>query len=320
MPNFPSIYLELQELWKRIRGLVSQINDIQSIFDELERITQCMDYVTSPTNSTVFACDVRLSGSGDPDLYVDGNIETEGNLIVAGNITTEGNLIVSGSTTLGNPTTPTDSLTINIGSYAGELTVNGLGNAATTTGYKVLTIDNTTGLVKKEDFSDVVTAGGGANSYSSVLISNTDDANTTFKVTQVVTIPSTARFVRITCIGGGGGGGRGISNERGGGGGGGGAYSTAIYRRSTLPSVLTGSAGGGGVGSTSGDNGGPGGGSCVVADNKVICYAAGGWGGASGSNYLSSYSRRGPPGKGEFDGAWGNTVITSTDWDYFMQK
>lgn len=63
MPNFPSIYLELQELWKKIRGLETTSAEIA---DKL----QCVNHTDDPSSSTVISCDLRVSGSGNPNVYI----------------------------------------------------------------------------------------------------------------------------------------------------------------------------------------------------------------------------------------------------------
>lgn len=218
MPNFPSIHDELLALWRYLQNFQSVTVNQEARLQDIETRLTCVSYTTSPTNSTVFNCDVRLSGSGMPDLYVDGNITTNNNLTVSGstvlgdnssdtvkinardtdntitnilglngagilktrtlasilsagatvqttgsiqgdgssankirltdNVTVNQNLTVSGSTILG-----TDSSDI--------VTLNAVTNASTTTNHKVITIDESTGIVKKQTFANAVTAGGG---------------------------------------------------------------------------------------------------------------------------------------------------------------
>lgn len=128
MPNFPSIYLELQEIWKNLKSVQNQagglddletrVDTVESEIDTLQDKTQCISHTNDPTNSTVIGCD----------------------------------LTVNANTTLGRE----DESDI--------VTIKAIADAPTTTGYKVLTINDSTGVVKKETFASVVTAGGGGGS------------------------------------------------------------------------------------------------------------------------------------------------------------
>ena len=82
MPNFPSVYIELEELWKRLRRF-------EGNFSDLFRRIQCIDHIEDPTPSTLIQCDVRISGSINPNLYVgpnatDSGLYTDAELFVIG--------------------------------------------------------------------------------------------------------------------------------------------------------------------------------------------------------------------------------------------
>jgi len=280
MPNFPSIYLELQALWRNVRELQNIFSEFARRLEELERITQCMDYVTSPTNSTVFNCDVRLSGSGDPDLYVDGNI------------TTKSNLIASGSTILGDSSSDT-------------VTINAIANAATTASHKVITIDETTGIIKKETFANI-----GAGLVTGSYLFRASGGN-------YFNVPTNCNYVKITCIGGGGGGGSGTTDGQNNGligtGGGGGGYSSVVYKRVSLPDTLTVFVGAGGSSSSNGGS------SFVYSGSQYYCSAAGGVGGnaVASTGDLSTNKIKG--GSGMFKGAYARNLDDSETTEYYQK-
>jgi len=162
MPNFPSIHDELRALWNYLQNFQTVTVNQETRLQNLETKLTCVSYITSPTNSTVFNCDVRLSGSGDPDLYVDGDI------------TTKSNLIVSGSTTIGSTNTTQDKLTINVNSNTDDskFTINGLSSAPNGTSFLILSGSGNS--VKKFPFSDFTAALFESGSFSPTIEAATD--------------------------------------------------------------------------------------------------------------------------------------------------
>ncbi len=243
MPNFPSIYDELQALWRYIRNLQNLSDSFLNRIIELERITQCMDYITSPTNSTVFNCDVRISGSGNPDLYVGpnvskGNTNPDSELVVIGKtgdafmgITDGTSRLVMGSTSgaswVGSQTDTdfflrknnvarlniTGNSSTGISEIVGRAKITNIATQTVATNRSVL-IKDSNNIVENMSFENVVQAGGGGS--AGVDVFSTPYTVTSYNPITIVhastwTAPPGARFFKIICIGGGGGGGGGNS-------------------------------------------------------------------------------------------------------------
>lgn len=89
MPNYPSIYLELQELWKKIRNNDALLTGIAPRVDALEDKTTCITHTNDPYSATVINCPVTASNGissslgifntlTSSDIYVDKNLYVNG--------------------------------------------------------------------------------------------------------------------------------------------------------------------------------------------------------------------------------------------------
>lgn len=297
MPNFPSIYLELQESWKKIKKTSDDVGGLQQNVSSLETD---VNYLLA-TNTVYTSGSIQGDGSSENPVRLTGDVVIPDDLIVSDDV------MVSGSITLGAPGNSGEDVTINLGTSIGILKINNLDDASTTTNHKALVINTLTGEVRKENFSSV---SAGTRTVHYITGSKEDYGES------IVTVPSNATSIRVTCVGGGGGAGHGGTVNSSGAGGGGGYVVQCLCADILVGENIYLRAGKGGSGAVFNGPGEDGGKSWINYGNSsdlqnAIVIAHGGQGGNEDSADGADGSNN---GSNSPNGDGGNTNVLEIDW------